>query len=81
MLRPHYSEQMHPHTVTLCYLNAYPNVLISRQQNCIGYSFIACELDEVCNNEGVDALLLSLAVYEPEAELHIVALGEPQLLQ
>lgn len=63
---------MNAHPVILSYLDTNANVFIARKQDGICNRFEAGEFDQVSHDERINALLLSMTVYEAKSQLHIV---------
>ncbi|MEO6089353.1 MAG: hypothetical protein ABIQ18_40200 [Umezawaea sp.] len=55
-------------------------VLVTAEQHHIGHGAVLRQRDHVTVDEGIDALLLVLAVEPPQAELHVVEPGNGSLL-
>ena len=69
------SEKMNSDSKSLCNLNPDPDVFIPRQDQRVADCPIPSQLDEIRNNQGVHALLLSTAIHHPKTELGVRGIG------
>jgi hypothetical protein len=64
------AKEMNPDAKFLSLLNTDTDVLVSRQENSVAHGAVAGEVDHVCHNKGVHALLLAGTIHETEAHFH-----------
>lgn len=72
---------MNSNPVVLGYLDADANVFISGKQYGICDRLEAGEFNQVGNDERIDALLLSMTVYETKPQFHIVQIRNEGLVR
>ena len=53
-----------------------PDVFVARQENRGGHGPVAGKVDEVCDDQGVDALLGALSIDESQPQLDVALVGQ-----
>ena len=74
-------EEMDPDPELLSLLHADSEVLVAGEENALRHRTVARQRQHVGNDEGVDALLLSSRIHEPETNLDVGLIGERDVLR
>ena len=73
-------QQVNMDSETLCDLDCDPHVRIGGYEGGIADGLITSKVDEVSYQKGVDLFLLADAVDRTESELHVLHVGERQMI-
>ena len=65
----------------LSYLYSDSSVLVPRQQNGVRYRMVTGQVDEICDDERIDALLLTVGSDDSEAQLYVVRIRDSSVLR
>ena len=68
---------MYPDAVILSNLNPNPDILIPGEQERIGNRLQTSEFYQIGNNQGINTLLLPVAINESETQLHVIIDEDP----
>src|SRR6185295_20018112 len=72
---------MNSHAELLRLLDADAEVLITGHQDRVADRTVPRERDHVGHDQGIDALLFADAVHESKADLHIIEMGQREMLR
>ena len=72
---------MNTHAKALSYLYSDSSVLVPRQQHGVRYRMVTCQVDEIRDDERVNALLLAEGSDDSEAQLYVVRIRDSSVLR
>lgn len=73
------SEEVNANAIILRDLNTHPNILVSRQEQGVANGVLPGKFDEVRDDEGIHAFLLTRIVDETKPDLDVIKLGQSRL--